>query len=455
MIRIGYRSALSAAAVGAAAILLSALLPNGTAAQVEYDFILVEAFDESFDLREVYLRDINEAGVACGTSTYESSYAGFVWTGEAGKEIVPITWTRGINNLNQIVGDDRMYDTATGQVTVVPPAGGWPLTRLHGINDNSVVVGFAECSCSNSDHVLQSALIWDADHGSRTTGIPTARELLRINNSNVAVGNIRPSAGSSEAFVYDVDTGAHTNLSDLLSDPPFGRPWSEASDINAGGAVCGQGYDGTTVRGMVWSPAGGFTFLPGLEGGDPTRVFPMGINDDGLVVGRALSGATGDWDAFIWDSVNGMRSLNDLVDAPGTFNTDWGVEISDEGWIVGIGHYGPGWGTARGFVLVPLGIVDTPAPLAFAGGAALRLTPNPATRSVNLEWPAGLVPAGARLTIFDAAGRAVATLDDGDRHHGGAGQLQWAVPAHLAAGVYFVRLGSRSGGVVGRLVLTR
>ncbi len=434
-----------------AAILMAALAPGGVAAQAEYDFILVEAFNQNHDLREVYLRDINEAGVACGTSTYESSYAGFVWSEQTDKTLVPITWTSGLNNVNQVVGDDRVYNTVTGQSTVVPPAGGWPLTRVCGINDNSIVVGYAECSCSNSERIAQSALIWDAQNGSRTTGVLAARELLRINNNNVAVGNIRPSAGSSEAFVYDVNTGAHTNLSDLLPNPPFGRAWSEGLDINAAGMVCGQAYDGTTVPGMVWSPVEGFTYLPGLDGGDPTRVHPLGINDEGVVVGRALSGATGDWDAFIWDPVHGMRNLDQLVNAPGAFTLDWAVEINEQGWIVGIGHFGPGWGTSRGFVLKPLQTADVPAPVP-AGGLALRLSPNPVVTSVGIEWSA-VVDTGARLRIFDAGGRVVANLFAADQ--AANGRLLWTVPARMPAGVYFARLESRSGGLTRRFVIVR
>jgi len=438
--------------------LVVTVLPGNAPAQFAYDFTLVEAFNDTYPLREVYLRDINESGVACGTSTYQSSYAGFVWTEADDKSIVPITWTRGINNANQVVGDNRVFDVGTGQSTIVPPAGGWPLTRLMGINDNGIVVGFAECSCSNSDGVLQSALVWDAGAGSRTTGIAAARELVRINNDNVAVGNIRPSAGSSEAFVFDVDTGASTNLSDLLPSPPFGRPWSEASDINAAGEVCGQGYDGTITRGMVWSPGGGFTFLPALDGGDPMRVHPLGLNDDGVVVGRALSGTTGDWDAFVWDPVNGIRNLDALVAAPSGFTLDWATEINETGWIVGIGHQGPGWNTSRGFVLKPLSTGATSSPvLALPGdGLELRVAPNPAAETVEIRWSA---PPGApaRLTLLDVRGRVVATDLAGSQRGGagGATSVSWQLPGHVPAGVYFVRLESGERTTSRRLVVVR
>jgi hypothetical protein len=74
--------------------------------------------------------------------------------------------------------------------------------------------------------------------------------------------------------------------------------------------------------------------------------------------------------------MNGMRNLDNLVDAPGTFTLDWGVEIHETGWIVGIGHYGPGWGTSRGFVLDPIPAVATPEDLISAGRSRLHLAPN-------------------------------------------------------------------------------
>lgn len=441
-------------ACAAVSILLIGPVPSRVAAQPSYDFILVEAFDDTYDLREVYLTDVNESGIACGTSTYGSNYGGFVWTAGTGKQLVPITWPKGINNQSQIVGGNAVHDFVTGQTTIVPPVG-YPLTRLLGINDNGIAVGFAECNCSNSDGVVQTALVWDVANGSRATDVLGARELVRINNDNVAVGNIRYSAGASEAFVYDVDTGASTNLSDLLPPPPCCRPWSEAADINLDGAVCGQAYDGMITRGMVWSPASGFAYLPGLEGGDPMRVHPMGMNDAGTVVGRALSGATGDWDAFIWDPLNGMRSLDTLVDAPGTFTTDWATEISEDGWIVGIGHYGPGWGTSRGYVLIPvLASTSAPRPARAGEDIALRLAPNPAGRFVDIRWS---VPADRvdRLRVVDIAGRVVADLLAANGSAATADRVSWIVPDAIPAGVYFVRL--ESGGIATgrRLVLIR
>jgi len=44
---------------------------------IEYDFVLIEAFEPEYDLREVILRDINESGRVAGTSTNNGFYDGF------------------------------------------------------------------------------------------------------------------------------------------------------------------------------------------------------------------------------------------------------------------------------------------------------------------------------------------------------------------------------------------
>ena len=71
-------------------LLVFSLAPGTTQAQVDYEITLVEAFSGS--IPEVYLWDLNESGRACGTSTHESFYAGFVWDSETEKTIIPITW---------------------------------------------------------------------------------------------------------------------------------------------------------------------------------------------------------------------------------------------------------------------------------------------------------------------------------------------------------------------------
>jgi probable HAF family extracellular repeat protein len=437
----------------AAALLAGFAASSPARATVEYDFILIEAFNINYDLREVNLRDINESGFVSGTSTNNSTYAGFVWTEAAGKTIVPMTWPMGINNLNQIVSDGTIYDFDTGAVINVPPAGAWPVPRLQAINDNGVAVGFSECSCSNSGRTVQEALVWDAQNGSRTVPVSTAKELLRINNSNEAVGNIRGGSSGSEGFFYHVDTGTYVNMSDLLPPNGFVRGWSELMDINESSVACGRGWDGETVRGLTWSSDVGFTFLPPIAGGLIDYVYPRGINSSGTVVGfNNIASVTPR--AFVWDTQNGMRNLNDLVTAPPNFILDWAVKINDAGWIVGIGHYGPNWGTSRGFVLRPIPDVATGVDLgAEPARPSVRLLANPVSERLDARFTLARDGA-ARVSVYDLAGRRLTTLRDG-RIAAGEHSLSWTPPRSQASGVYVLRVESEQGAASSRFVLVR
>jgi probable HAF family extracellular repeat protein len=204
-----------------------------------------------------------------------------------------------------------------------------------------------------------------------------------------------------------------------------------------------RGWDGEYIRGLIWSEADGFTFLPPIPGGLVDRVYPRGLNASGRVVGFAdltLHSPR----AFLWDAAHGTRNLNDLVQAPPNFMLDWAIKISDQGWIIGIGHYGPGWGTSRGFVLTPLvDAISVRTPVA-ARAVGLRLWPNPAVDrlSLRLELPArGRV----RLSIFDSAGREVERLLD-DEVASGVRLIPWNVGSTLPSGAYTARLQS-SGSV--------
>jgi probable HAF family extracellular repeat protein len=420
-------------------------------AEDEYEFSLIEAFDVDYDLREVILRDINEAGLVTGTATHNGFYDGFVWSTQTEKVVVPMLWPQGVNNLNAFVSDGLIYDLDTGTSITVPPAGGYPVPRLQAINDNGIAVGYSECACSNSGHTVQTALVWDG--ASRTIPVPAAKELLRINNGNFAVGNIRGGSAGSEGFLYSVVTGAYTNMTDMLPPYQFGRGWSELQDLSETNTVTGRGWDGEFRRGLTWSEATGFTFLPALPGGLIDRVYPRGINASGTVVGFADLTPQSPH-AFVWTPQSGMRDLNDLVTAPPGFVLDWAIKINDQGWIIGIGHYGLGWGTSRGFVLRPMNAA-TPVDdrVTSLAGSWLRISPNPASDNPVMHFvlpKAGL----ASLSVFDVAGHKIATVLDRSLS-AGPHVIAWSAAAAHPAGVYYARLETPGSVRVERFVLLR
>ena len=142
--------------------------------------------------------------------------------------------------------------------------------------------------------------------------------------------------------------------------------------------------------------------------------------------------------AFIWDQVHGMRDLNDLVQAPPNFILDWAIKINDGGWIVGVGHFGPGWDTSRGFVLAPIPLTTAAGDPGAAATPALAILENPVRSQLTIEFT--LPAAGStRVSVLDVAGRTVARIAD---QTFSAGRHRIFSPAGTSQprGIYYVRL---------------
>lgn len=424
-------------------------------AGVEYDFTYVDAFQPDYDLRESYLFDINNQGVGCGWATDLPSYAGYSWSNPAGKVRLPFTYARGINGAGQIVGLDQVFDTVTETATTMPRAPGAVATPVAlDINDHGVVVGYDEtCLCSNSNHLLQIPFVWDAHGGSRSIPVPGAKELVKINNHDVAVGNIR--GGSPDGFVFDLNAGRTVVLSAFFPSNPY--PWTEAADINNFGMVSGthRSDDAQSYHGFVWTEAAGATLLPHLNGLAALSVRPWALNDDGVVVGTAeISQHV--WRAFTWDAAHGIRDLNALATLPPDFILDRAIGINDRGWIVGDGHFGPNWSSSQAFVLVPR--VEVPLAVQPPGADVLRLRvlPNPVRDRATIEY-AIAAPGAARISIFDVGGRNIATIVESGST--AMRQVSWdgrdATGRPVPAGAYVIRLESASGSIARRLAIVR
>jgi len=336
----------------------------GFASGDEYTFFLVESFDPSYPLAETSVLDINESNQAVGSDTF----GGFLWDEVNEKTRLPYSSAKALNNLGQVVYNSGFYDVASGTFTSVPAlGGGYPLVALRHMNDNGVGAGNGShggSGCEPFDCTLDCStnLIWDAFNGSfQIGGITDLKAFYRVNNANVAIGQIVHLCDDEQAVVYNLDTGEWVNLSSYL--PPLDLINYDAqtipTDIGDAGHVVGTAVWGSDPQhGFVWTQSEGFTFLPPLEAGEVEYLFPEGVNTHGQVVGAA---AIDTWQsgnfayhAFVWDAQNGMRDLNDLTTLPPGFILDRAHRINDNGWIVGYGHFGPGWATSRGFVLKPI-----------------------------------------------------------------------------------------------------
>ncbi len=129
-----------------------------------------------------------------------------------------------------------------------------------------------------------------------------------------------------------------------LGDLPGGGFISKAYGVSADGStVVGMGTSVSGTEAFRWTSSGGMVGLGDLSGGGFFSEAYDVSADGSVVVGEGTSAASGN-EAFIWDNINGMRSLKDvLVNNFGLDLTGWKLEgargISDDGvTIVGYGE---------------------------------------------------------------------------------------------------------------------
>jgi probable HAF family extracellular repeat protein len=135
----------------------------------------------------------------------------------------------------------------------------------------------------------------------------------------VGYGN---GASGTEAFRW-TSGGGMVGLGDLAG----GAFFSFANGVSADGSVVvGHGTNAaSSSEAFRWTSGGGMVGLGDLAGGT-FNSRAQGVSADGSVVvgfGTSASGSV----AFIWDAVNGMRSLQDVL------VNDYGLDLT--GWLLG------------------------------------------------------------------------------------------------------------------------
>lgn len=334
-------------------------LPPAASAQPQYEFFLVESFNPGYDLAETFVFDLNNSNVGLGSDTFGA----FLWTEADDKIQLPWSGINSLNNLGWVNYGNVLYHPDTQEEIVIPsPSSAFPQRTLLEVNDNMVGVGVSGhsgpgCEPFDCTYDCSKAFAWDEVNGSYHVPVENLKAFHAVNIHNVAVGVIIINCDDTRGVVYDLNNGEWINLSDLL--PPLdllGIPaqiWP--TDINDLGQVIGTATSGSEPqKPFVWTEADGFTFLPIIPGGEYGYMYVNSINNNGVVVGEALDWDVFDWKSFIWDPVNGIRVLEDLVDEPTNFMLENAYDINDNGWIAGSGHFGPAWATQRGYVLKPL-----------------------------------------------------------------------------------------------------
>ncbi len=327
-------------------------------AQPLYEFTLVDSFNPGYGLRETYLWDINDQGLACGITTKDGAfgYPGIVWNERDEKTVVPVSYPHGVNNTGLVVGNLSVFNVFTGQSWSPPTLPGTYIGPFFGgVNDAGVAVGAIQtCNCSNSGGVQQIPYVWDAAGGARTIAVPGAKGLSRINNAGVAIGWTGGNS-SLDGFFIDLASGAYTTLESVFP-ATIGFGPTRAFDINDHGLIVGTRYGTFPVYfyGYMYAPSDGVTVLP--FPGDPYQqaVKPFGINNAGTIVGEIY--INGSSRAFVYSATKGVRDLNDatlVAGIPSGYTMMTAQKINNVGWIVGYG-YGGG-GMYKSYVLKPRG----------------------------------------------------------------------------------------------------
>ena len=122
-------------------------------------------------------------------------------------------------------------------------------------------------------------------------------------DGSVVVGNSDSSYGR---VAFRWENGTMTGLGDL----PGGSVWSIATDVSDDGSVVvGASYSGSGREAIRWTASTGIVALGVLPGGYYNS-FAHAVSADGSVV----VGISGDR-AFIWDQINGMRNLKELLES--------------------------------------------------------------------------------------------------------------------------------------------
>lgn len=261
--------------------------------------------------------------------------------GTAGGEIA------GANDINEageitgttflVPGQDEPYlpfrYTTNGVMQVITNTLGGLNGEAAAINEGGRIVGAAEVAAGKFETV---AFYADANNVMRSLGTfggPESRS-ENINDAGYIVGSAQLANGERRAFRH-LGTGPLNPTNDNLGT--LGGNRSQAHAINAAGKVTGTARvaGNASSPAFLWEKNKGMISLGTLGSGTLAYGFAIDTND--VVVGWSLTKG-GDFDsaeAFVWDRVNGMRNLNDLVPRRLGLRLTGAYGINDAGWIVG------------------------------------------------------------------------------------------------------------------------
>jgi probable HAF family extracellular repeat protein len=233
-----------------------------------------------------------------------------------------------------------------------------------------------------ADGPVEIGMVWDRAGGLRqigmlpggTSAIPECinnlGQVAGTGNTDVGQDPWDPSPVRQHAFLWDDDLGT-VDLGTL----GCGDDVMWVTGINDTGQVVGTSISSedentSWYHAFLWAPGVGMRDLGALPGDEDAEAY--GINNSGQVIG--VSRGRGDERGFVWDAVNGMQDIADLVPPETGWSDFCPGDINDSGQIVGWRpvSYGPtaGW-VYRAVLLTPIPECSTAGIVAW-GLVALR-----------------------------------------------------------------------------------
>jgi len=287
----------------------------------------------------------------------------------------------GINAAGQMCGESYFISAVHGAFRysggVLSDLGalGGDASRAYAINSAGEVCGWAELGSPDYDvhaFLWLEAPAYGLLAGMNDLGVLAGysrSEAYDLNDSGQTVGqastNGSPPISCPFLWLPSADYGLPAGLNDLGD---LGGSNGKAEGINNQGQTCGwstMSDHGWNVHAFLWLPsadyglAAGLNDLGALHAGDTAYAYARAVNESGFIVGSAGPDDSTPPSAFVWDSVNGMRDLNDLVDPIAGWGQLWEAwDINDLGQIVGRG-VSPS-GETHGFLLTPYPIIPEP-----------------------------------------------------------------------------------------------